>query len=90
MSIGVRGATSIEEARHQVDHGEYDGAWSTYLEFRDKLDEDAHDDRRLRMLVEAERAAESSLQTGTVGFESEMRTLLFVARRLVEDAETEP
>lgn len=90
MSIGVQGATSIEEARHQVDHGEYDGAWSTYLEFRDELDEDAHDDRRLRMLEEAERAAESSLRTGTVGFESEMRTLLFVARRLVEDAETEP
>lgn len=39
------------------------------------------------MLEEAEQAADMSFRTGAVGFESEMRTLLFVAGRLVE---TEP
>lgn len=89
MSIGIQGATLIEQANQQVDCGEYNGAWSTYCEFRESLDEDEYEAGALQMLVDAERAADMSFRTGAVGFESEMRTLLFVAGRLVERVETE-
>lgn len=90
MSIGIQGATLIEQANQQVDCGEYDDAWSTYCEFRDSLNEDDYEAGALRMLEDAERAADMSFRTGAVGFESQMRTLLFVAGRLVERVETEP
>ena len=87
MSIGIQGSTLIEQAIQQVDCGEYNGAWSTYCDFRESLDENEYETGSLRMLEEAEQAADMSFRTGAVGFESEMRTLLFVAGRLVE---TEP
>lgn len=69
MSIAVSGAKLIEEAELQVNHAEYDGAWSTYREFRESVGEADHDARTLRMLDEAERAAETSFRAGAVGFE---------------------
>lgn len=90
MSITVSGAKLIEEAELQVNHAEYDGAWSTYHEFRESVNDADHDARTLRVLDEAERAAETSFRAGAVGFESQMRTLLFAARRLVESAEAQP
>lgn len=90
MSIAVSGAKLIEEAELQVNHAEYDGAWSTYREFRESVNDADHDARTLRVLDEAERAANASFRAGTVGFESQMRTLLFAARRLVEAAEAQP
>lgn len=79
MSIAVPDAKLIEQARLQMDCGEYEGAWSTYCEFRESLDEADHGVETLGVLDEAERAAEASFRTGAVGFESQMRTLLFVA-----------
>lgn len=90
MSIAVPDAELIEQARLLVDCAEYDGAWSTYREFRESLDEADHDVKTLQLLDEAERAAEASFRTGAVGFESQMRTLLFVARRLVRSVEAKP
>lgn len=90
MSIAVPDAKLIEEAELQVNEAEYAGAWSTYREFRESVDDADHDERTLRVLDEAERAAEASFRTGAVGFESRMRTLLFVARRLAEAAEAQP
>lgn len=55
-----------------------------------QVNEADHDARTLRMLDEAERAAETSFRAGTVGFESQMRTLLFVAQRLVKSTEAQP
>lgn len=90
MSIAVPDAELIEQANLQVDYAEYDGAWSTYRGFRESLDEADHDAKTLRVLDEAERAAEASFRAGSVGFESQMRTLLFVARRLVRRTEAQP
>lgn len=79
----------IEQARLQAESGAYDEAWSTYREFRDSLDGTDYDAKTLELLDEAERAAESSLRRGAVGFESDIETLLFLAQRLVEPDGTE-
>lgn len=88
MTVSMRNATLIEQAKHQADHGEYNGAWSTYRDLRESLNEDHYDAERIATLDETERAAETSFRAGRVGFESELYTLLFIAQRLVGDAET--
>lgn len=90
MSVSTREATLIKQAKHQVEYGEYDGAWATYRDFRASLDEEDCDARTLQVLDEAERAANASFRTGAVGFESEMHTLLFLAQRVIADSETGP
>lgn len=85
MSIGVPQTTLLDQIKHQIDSGEYRGALSTYRDFRDSVPDCEHDPGRLRMVDDAETAARDSFRTGAVGFESQMNTLVFVARRLIEE-----
>ncbi len=82
MSVKAPQAMLVEQAAQQTDRADYDTAWGTYREFRKSLDDDECDAETLRVLNEAERAAEESFRTGRVGFESDMNTLLYVARRV--------
>lgn len=88
MSIRIQHTTSLEQVTDQIDAGEYHGALSTYREFREALVERRYDPDRLRTLDDAERAARDSFRSGAVGFESQLNTLAFVARRLVGETET--
>jgi hypothetical protein len=82
MSAIVPDDALIEEANRQVEDGDYEGAWETYGEFRSSIDESEYDTGTLLVLEEAERAARESFRIGMAGFESDMRTLLYVAGRL--------
>lgn len=87
MNIGVQHTVTLEQVMRQIDAGEYRGALSTYREFREALVERRYEPDRIRTLDDAERAARDSFRSGTVSFESELYTLVFVARRLVREAE---
>lgn len=90
MSVKAPEAMLVEQATHQTDRADYDNAWETYREFRESLDDGECTAGTLRVLNEAERTAEESFRAGRVGFESDMNTLLYIARRAMVEAGSTP
>lgn len=90
MNAETPETTFVDRAVRQTDPGNYDHAWDAYHEFRESLDDREYATGTIQTLNQAERTAEESFRAGRVGFESDMNTLLYIARRVVVGSETTP